>query len=47
MVKNVNVALDDRDYQKAIDAKDELGLTWEEFIVEAAECLEEHGTREA
>jgi len=43
MVRNVNIALDDSDYDEINQVKEELGLTWEEFIVEAAVCLDEHG----
>ena len=46
MVRNVNVALDDSDYEEVNRVKEELDLTWEEFIIEAAECLDEHGTGE-
>jgi len=46
MVRNVNIALDDRNYEEINRVKEELGLTWEEFIVQAADCLDEHGTEE-
>ena len=46
MVKRLNVPLDDSDYETARQVKDDLDLTWEEFIIEAAECLGEHGTGE-
>ena len=41
MVKNVNAALDDADYQRAKDVKDQLGLTWSKFIMEATRLLGE------
>ena len=41
MVRNLNVALDDDDYERASAVKEDLGLTWEEFVVEATEALEE------
>jgi len=41
MVRNVNVALDDNEYQEVKQIKEELNLTWEEFLIEAAICLEE------
>lgn len=46
MVRNVNVALDDSDYDEINQVKEELGLTWEEFIIEAAACLEEHNSKD-
>lgn len=39
----MNVALADADADRARAVKDDLGLTWEEFIVEAADALEERG----
>jgi len=44
MFRNTNVALDDEDYQEVSQIKEELGLTWEGFIIEATECLEENQT---
>jgi len=40
MVKRLNVPLDDSDYERVSEVKNELGLTWEEFLIEAANCLE-------
>jgi len=42
MVKQVHVALSDEDHSKAKGIKDELGLTWEEFILRAAEEFEQN-----
>lgn len=41
MVKRLNIPLDDSDFEKARAIKDDLNLTWEEFITEAAICLEQ------
>jgi antitoxin component of RelBE/YafQ-DinJ toxin-antitoxin module len=35
MVRTLNVTLDDDDFQRAEQVKDEIGLTWEGFIKEA------------
>lgn len=40
MVKQLNIYLDDSDHERAKGIKDKLDLTWSEFIIEAAECLE-------
>lgn len=41
MVKQLHVALSDEDHAKAKRVKDDLRLTWEEFILRAAEELDE------
>lgn len=41
MVKQLHVALSDEDHANAKEVKDELGLTWEEFILRAAEELQD------
>ncbi|MXV60976.1 hypothetical protein GS429_02650 [Natronorubrum sp. JWXQ-INN-674] len=41
MSKRVTVTLDDEDFEYATEMKEFLGLTWEEFMIEAAECLDE------
>lgn len=41
MVKNLNIALEEDDYQRLKSIKEEAGLTWEEFVTEAGECLRE------
>jgi len=41
MVKRLNIPLDDSDYENAKRIKQELDLTWEQFIIEAADSLEE------
>lgn len=41
MPRNVNVALDTSDFEYVERVKEDLDLTWEEFLTEAAECLEE------
>lgn len=43
MVKRLNVPLNDDDYGRANDVKEELGLTWEEYIILAADHFETHG----
>ena len=40
MVRSINVTMDDEDYQDAKSVKDQLGLTWEEYINRAREELE-------
>jgi hypothetical protein len=40
MVTNLNITLDDDVADDARDVKDELGLTWPEFIEEATDALE-------
>lgn len=46
MVRNINVALNDADYDEVTRVKQDLDLTWEEFVMQAAHCLDEHGTEE-
>lgn len=41
MSKRVIVTLDDEDFEYAMEMKEFLGLTWEEFMIEAAECFDE------
>lgn len=41
MSKQVTVTLDDEDFEYATEMKEFLGLTWEEFMIEAAECFDE------
>ena len=40
MVRRIQVAFDDRDFEKISEIKNDLGLTWEEFILRAADELE-------
>lgn len=40
MVRTLNVTLDDDTFAQVEHVKNELGLTWEEFILEAANALE-------
>jgi hypothetical protein len=46
MVKRLNIPLNDSDYEHAKQVKQELGLTWEQFIIEAADSLKETSTEE-
>lgn len=39
MVRNVNVALDDRDAEELEAIKEDLGLTWAEALAEGLRCL--------
>jgi hypothetical protein len=41
MVTNLNITLDDDIADSARSVKDDLGLTWAEFVEAAAECLRE------
>ncbi|MFQ3319399.1 MAG: hypothetical protein ACI80F_001463 [Natronomonas sp.] len=41
MVRTLNVTLDDGDFEHIKDVKEELGLTWQEFILQATEALQE------
>jgi hypothetical protein len=41
MVRTLNVTLDDDDFAQIESVKEELGLTWKEFMIEATEALEE------
>lgn len=43
MVRTLNVTLDDGDFERVEAVKDDLGYTWQEFILEATEALEESG----
>jgi len=40
MVKHIHATLDDDDHERVEAVKDELGVTWEEFIIQAAEQFE-------
>lgn len=40
MVKTINVTLDDDTYDEIYSVKHELDVTWEEFLLLAAENLE-------
>jgi hypothetical protein len=40
MSQRVTVTLDDEDFEYATAMKEFLGLTWEEFMIEAAECFD-------
>lgn len=46
MVRNINVALNDGDYDEVTRVKDELSLMWEGFLMQAAHYLDEHGLEE-
>lgn len=39
MVTRIQVALDDGEFERVRDVKDELGLTWEQFLIHAADEL--------
>lgn len=41
MVRTLNVTLDNTDFEQVENVKDELGLTWQEFVIEAANALAE------
>lgn len=41
MVRTLNVTLDDADFEQIKSVKEELGLTWEEFALEATEALKQ------
>jgi len=41
MVKRLNVPLSEEDYNEISKVKNNLDLTWEEFLIEAAKCLDE------
>lgn len=43
MVTTLNISLNDSDADRARTVKDERGLTWEEFIIEATVALENRG----
>lgn len=40
MSKQVTVTLDDEDFEYATEMKEFLGLTWEEYMIEAADCFD-------
>lgn len=42
MVSTVNITTDDEKFEEIKRVKDELGLTWREFALEGARCLEKH-----
>jgi hypothetical protein len=39
MVRTLNVTLDDSDFEQVEHVKDELGLTWQEFVIQSADAL--------
>jgi len=39
MVTPINIALDDDVHEESVKIKEELDLTWEQYIKEANECL--------
>lgn len=41
MVSNIHATLDDQEAERVKAVKDELGLTWAEYLTEAADVLEE------
>lgn len=41
MVRTLNVTLDDSDFENAERVKEDLGLTWQEFVIEATEAIEQ------
>jgi predicted DNA-binding protein len=41
VVKTLNITLDDDTYNRANEVKEASGLTWAEFVEEAAEALDE------
>lgn len=41
MVRTLNVTLDNSDFENAERVKEELGLTWQEFVIEATDALEQ------
>lgn len=41
MVRTLNVTLDDSEFEDVERVKDELGLTWQEFVTQAADALAE------
>ncbi len=43
MVKRVNVAFDDSEFEELKKRKDRLGLSWAEVIKKGIECLEKRG----
>ena len=45
MVKRLHLIYEDHEYQKLKEVKERLGLTWEEFLIKAAKCLEERAEK--
>jgi len=43
MVKHIHATLDDKNHAEVERVKDGLNLTWEQFVMEAAEELEDSG----
>jgi len=41
MVRTLNVTLDDSDFEQIKNVKEELDLTWQEFVLQATEALQE------
>lgn len=41
MVWTLNVTLDDDDFEQIKEVKEKLGLTWEEFALQATEALKQ------
>lgn len=41
MAKHVSVKLDEEDFEYATELKEYFGLTWEEYMIEAADSLDE------
>lgn len=41
MVRTLNVTLDDSDFEQIKDVKEDLGLTWQEFVLQATDALQE------
>lgn len=42
MPRTINVTVSDTEFERLNDIKDEFGMTWREFVVEAGSCLEDH-----
>lgn len=41
MVRTLNVTLDDSDFEQIKNVKEKLDLTWQEFVLQATEALQE------
>jgi len=41
MVRTLNVTLDDSDFEHIKNVKEELGMTWQEFMLQATDALEQ------
>jgi len=41
MVRTLNVTLDDSDFEQIKKVKEDSGLTWEEFVIQAADALKQ------